>query len=42
MYGSQTGTAESYARVLAKEAATRNLNAVVVDMDDFDECSPHP
>jgi hypothetical protein len=37
LYGSQTGTAESYAKVFAKEAAARNLNAHAVDMDDFDE-----
>jgi sulfite reductase alpha subunit-like flavoprotein len=37
LYGSQTGTAESYAKVFAKEAVARNLNAHAIDMDDFDE-----
>jgi sulfite reductase alpha subunit-like flavoprotein len=40
LYGSQTGTAESYAKVLAKEALARNLDARAVDMDDFDEYVP--
>lgn len=39
LYGSQTGTAESYAKVFAKEAVSRNLDAKAVDMDDFDECA---
>jgi sulfite reductase alpha subunit-like flavoprotein len=39
LYGSQTGTAESYAKVFAKEAVARNLNAHAVDMDEFDECA---
>jgi sulfite reductase alpha subunit-like flavoprotein len=37
LFGSQTGTAESYAKVFANEAVARNLNAHALDMDDFDE-----
>ena len=36
-YGSQTGTAEKFARRLAKETTTRfNLQSMVADLDDFD------
>eukprot|EP00742_Colponemidia_sp_Colp-10_P004103 GILJ01004378.1.p1 GENE.GILJ01004378.1~~GILJ01004378.1.p1 ORF type:complete len:648 (+),score=114.84 GILJ01004378.1:54-1997(+) len=36
-FGSQTGTAEGYARTLAKEGKTQGFNVKVVDMDDFNE-----
>jgi NADPH-ferrihemoprotein reductase len=36
-YGSQTGTAEKFARRLAKETTTRfNLQNMIADLDDFD------
>lgn len=36
-YGSQTGTAESYAKKLAKEASSRfGLEAMMADVDDYD------
>jgi hypothetical protein len=34
-YGSQTGTAEEFAKLLAKEARSQDINAVAVDLDKF-------
>ena len=36
-FGSQTGTAEKFAKVLDEEAADLGVNARVVDMEDFDK-----
>lgn len=36
-FGSQTGTAEGFARILMEEGRASGFNAKTVDMEDFDE-----
>ena len=36
-FGSQTGTAEGFAEIIAQEGKKRGFNTNVVDLDDFDE-----
>eukprot|EP00298_Acanthocystis_sp_HF-20_P011756 c19556_g1_i3.p1 GENE.c19556_g1_i3~~c19556_g1_i3.p1 ORF type:complete len:681 (-),score=261.81 c19556_g1_i3:9-1925(-) len=37
MYGSQTGTAEGFAKILSNEAESFGLKSKVVDLEDFDQ-----
>ena len=36
-FGSQTGTAEGYAKTIADEANRRGFDAEVIDLEDFDD-----